>query len=241
MVAVHAYGRTGRGGGPQGNPGRQSQTTAASPATVMLAQSPPSVRPAPRYAPPPVSPVPAPFTAPGMSGAGPWRGGDGANDALIFRDRHVFFQRGTELAGRISSMPDPPSDGPVRPDLRAQNVTVNYQMGTGAAYADDLSRPYTPVGEKGTPWVTVYGGAPGFYRNGPGGAPVGDPSIGPARVTSGPPHGYHTYFPPDRAQTQATQRARPQMRGARVDRLSNSRIAGQNYSQWTRHQGGGQS
>jgi len=73
---------------------------------------------------------------------------------------------------------------------------------------------------------------------GPGGAPVGDPSQGPGRVFAGPPHGLHTLYPPDGQQREQRYRARPQMVAPRVDRLSNSRIAGQNYSQWTRHQGG---
>ena len=176
-----------------------------------------------------------------MSGAGPWRGGDNTNDALIRRDRHGAFRRGTAYTGTTENpgSPNVLNAGPVRPDFYAINRTWNWQVGMGAAYADDLTRPYTRVGEKGTPWVAVYGGAPGFYRMGPGGTPVGDPATGPARVTSGPPHGLHTIYPPDRAQTLATFRARPQMVAPRVDRLSNSRIAGQNYSQWTQHQGGG--
>jgi hypothetical protein len=109
--------------------------------------------------------------------------------------------------------------------------------GTGSAYADDLSRPYTGVGEQGSGWTTVYGGTPGFHRNGPGGMPVGDPNQGPARVWAGPPHGLHTQTPPDNQQTLAGYRARPQMVAPRVDRLSNSRAAGQTYSQRTVHQG----
>lgn len=232
------YGRTPRGGGTPKGAGR-SKGGAQQPPVYPLAQTLPSAAPdTRRFRPPQVSPVPRPYTAPGTSGAGPWRGGDNANDHLIFRDRHGYFDRGTERAGRISSMPDPPSDGPIRPSFRLVNITWNWQVGTGSAYADDLTRPYTGLGEQGSGWSTVYGGAPGFYRKGPGGTPVGDPNAGPARVWGGPPHGLHTEYPPAGAQSQARYRARPQMVPGRVDRLSNSRIAGQTYSQWTRHQGG---
>lgn len=244
------YGRSARGGGaphPDGQ-GRTKNTPPPSTA-IALAQSPPSVAPAPRFRPPQVAPVPHPYTAFGMSGAGPWRGAENAQDGLIFRDRSPHMDRGTERAGRISSMPDPPMDGPIRPSLRMTNRTWNWVAGLGAAATDDPTRPYT-VAQAGNRrmffssdntggWQKVYGGAPGFYRNGPGGTPVGDPAQGPASVYGGPPHGLHTVYPPDRQQTLRTFRARPQMVAPRVDRLSNSRVGGQNYSQWTRHQGGG--
>jgi hypothetical protein len=234
------FGRNPRGGGrmQQAQTGRRA--AGVPPAVIPLPQTPPrAVSNTPRFRPPQVAPVPRPYTAPGMSGAGTWRGGDNTNDALIFRDRAPHLTMGYEIAGRISSQPDPPSDGPVRPSVRLVNRTWNWQVGTGQAYTDDLSRPYTHLGEQGSGWTTIYGGAPGFYRMGPGGQPVGDPNAGPGRVWAGPAHGLHTMYPPDRAQTLTNYRARPQMVAPRVDRLSNSRIAGQNYSQWTRHQGGG--
>ena len=241
MPPSRTYGRTPAGGGGM-HQDRASRSVRGQqgPGVIPMAQTPPRMMPArPGFRPPQVAPVPAPRTAPGQSGAGPWRGGDNAFDGLIFRDRHGYMQRGTEVAGRTSSMPDPPSAGPIRPTFKVMNRTWNWQVGTGAAYADDLTRPYTHLGEQGSGWTPIYGGAPGFYRMGPGGMPVGDPNQGPGRVWSGPPHGLHTQYPPARQQTLANYRARPQMVPGRVDRLSNSRIAGQTYSQWTRHQGGG--
>lgn len=236
MPPTMTHGRTPHGGG-QRQVSQQGQQRPATPAAVVpLGQTLPSVAPRPTFRPPQIT-QPQPYQAGNQSPQ--WREGDNTNDGLIHRDRHVFFQRGTELAGRLSSMPDPPMDGPIRASLRAVNMTWNWQVGTGAAYTDDLSRPYTWVGEQGSGWSTVYGGAPGFYRAGPGGTPIGDPELGPGRVWGGPPHGLHTEYPPDRAQTQARYRNTPQMVPARVDRLSNSRIAGQTYSQWTQHQGGG--
>lgn len=239
MPPKPTHGRSPRGGGAMHQAQSSRAAAGTTPAIIPLAQTPPRMMPpAPRFRPAEVAPVPAPRTAPGQSGAGPWRGGDNSFDGLIVRDRHGYMQRGTEVAGRISSMPDPPSDGPIRPTFKVLNRTWNWQVGTGAAYADDLSRPYTWLGEQGSGWSTIYGGTPGFYRQGPGGFPVGDPNQGPGRVWGGPPHGLHTQYPPDRQQTLTNYRARPQMVAARVDRLSNSRIAGQTYSQWTRHQGG---
>lgn len=236
MPPTMAHGRTARGAGGvrPAEAGRRTPPTQP----VALGQTLPSVAPGPRFRPPQIT-DPRPFQAPNQSPQ--WRGGDGAGpfDRLITRDRHAMLQRGTRLSGVLSSMPDPPSDGPIRPTMRLINVTWNWQVGTGAAYRDDLTRAYTHVGEQGSGWTSVYGGAPGFYRLGPGGTPVGDPALGPARVFAGPPHGLHTNYPPDRRESLARYRARPQMVAPRVDRLSNSRIAGQTYSQWTQHQGGG--
>lgn len=229
------HGRVPRGGGAKHPENGRKSRAGSLPPGYDLAQSPPSTMPRPTFRAPQIT-APQPYQAPNQSPQ--WRGADNTNDALIHRDRAPQFSRGTELAGRISSMPDPPKDGPIRPSMRLINRTWNWQVGTGSRYADDLSRGYTWVGEQGSGWTTIYGGTPGFYRQGPGGAPVGDPAEGPARVWAGPPHGYHTFYPPAGQQTQARYRAVPQMVPARVDRLSNSRIAGQNYSQYTQHQGG---
>lgn len=248
MAPTPSYGRTERGGGTAQADRRGSKTPLPG-MSAGLAQTLPSTAQPPRFRPPQISPPGQPYTAFGQSGAGPWRGAEDYSDGLIFRDRSPHLDRGTEKAGRISSMPDPPMDGPIRPSLRMVNRTWNWTAGTGSAYADDPNRGYTQAtagnrrinfsSDNAGGWQTVYGGTPGFYRAGPGGPPVGDPAQGPGRVFGGPPHGFHTIYPPDRQQTLATFRARPQMVAPRVDRLSNSRIAGQNYSQWTRHQGGG--
>ncbi len=231
MTATRAYGRTARGAGAVKAPRARANADTAYPS----AQTLPSAAPAPRFRAPQIT-EPRPYQAPNQSPT--WRGGDNTNDQLIFRDRSGHMDTGYEIAGRTSSMPDPPSDGPIRPTFRLVNRTWNWQVGTGSAYADDLTRPYTGLGEQGAGWTTIYGGTPGFHRNGPGGVPVGDPNAGPGRVWAGPAHGLHTLYPPDRQQSLATFRARPQMVAPRVDRLANSRIAGQTYSQRTVHQGG---
>ena len=166
-----------------------------------------------------------------------WWSAEDANDQLIHRDRHGYMQTGTERSGRISCMVDPLQSGPPRPDFRAVNITVNYEAGEGSRNADDLTRPYTWLGPQESGWSDIYGGSVGFYRNGPGGPPSDPPVDGPQRVWAGPPHGYHTYYPPDGQQTLAVRMNRAQMVPGRVDRLSNSRAAGQNYSQTTRQQG----
>src|SRR5208282_266702 len=177
----------------------------------------------------------APYSGPEQTHR--WWSANNNQDQLIKRARHGYMQTGTERAGRISSQVDPLASGPPRPDFRAVNITVNHQVGDGLAYADDRSRPYTWLGPQESGWSDIYGGTVGFYRNGPGGAPSAPPVDGPQRVWAGPPHGYHTYYPPDGQQTLAVRMNRAQMVGTRVDRLSNSRVAGQNYSQTTRTQG----
>lgn len=238
MANTRSYGRTARGGGAV-QASQQKSGKQAPPSVVPLAQTLPSVAPAPKFRPPQIT-EPQPYQAPNQSPQ--WREGDNTNDALIHRSRHGYFQQGAALSGTTwnPGSANTLNAGSVRPTFRLLNMTWNWQVGTGSAYTDDLTRPYTHVGEQGSGWTTVNGGAPGFYRLGPGGTPIGDPNQGPGRVWAGPPHGLHTQYPPDRKQTLTNFRARPQMVAPRVDRLSNSRIAGQTYSQWTRHQGGGQ-
>lgn len=187
------------------------------------------------------APQAAPVPYPGQWGpeqTHKWWSAENAQDTLIYRDRHGYFQTGTERGGRVSSMPDPPASGPPMPSFKAINVTWNWQAGTGAAYEDDLSRPYTWIGQQDGSWGEVYGGTPGFYRAGPGGPPVQtQPADGPQRIYGGPPHGLHTWSPPDYAQTLARYQTVPQMVPARIDRLANSRAGGQTYSQTTQHQG----
>jgi hypothetical protein len=187
------------------------------------------------------SPQQSPFPynqTPGPEQTHTWWSAENQSDTLIHRQRNGYFQKGREVAGRTSSMPDPPASGPVRPDFKAINVTWNWQAGTGAAYQDNLlprARPF--VGQQDGSWVPVYGGTPGFYRMGPGGTPVRTQTDGPQRIYGGPPHGLTTEYPPDYLQTLQRYTTVPQMVPARVDRLSNSRVAGQSYSQTTQHQG----
>lgn len=181
-----------------------------------------------------------------------------ANDALAASDRHAFFKTGTEKTGRKSGQTDPPMDGPARPSLAIVNRTINFQQGSDATAAqDDQTRNYSRnslgmyVGEQGSGWSPVYGGVPGLYQ--PYGSyagitsgtvqgiqsPVAQGSVGdgPRRVFSGPPHGLHTQTLPDYTQTLGRYVSTAQMRPPRIDRPSNSPIAGQSYSQLVIPQG----
>jgi hypothetical protein len=190
-----------------------------------------------------------------------------SNDKLIAYDRHAMFKVGYENSGRNSGQTDPPMDGPARPSLWLVQRTINYQQGTDkTAASDDLSRDYSRnaqgmyVGEQGTGWAPVYGGTPGLYQeygsyqgiapSTPGydpatgqtegiKAPVGQgqPGDGPNSVWSGPPHGLHSPTLPSYDQTIGRYMAIPQMAAPRVDRPSNSPIAGQSYSQTVQPQG----
>jgi hypothetical protein len=190
-----------------------------------------------------------------------------SNDKLTTTDRHGIFKVGSENSGRCSGQTDPPSDGPSRPSLFLIQRSINYQKGTDTTAAtDDLTREYTRndsgmyIGEQGTGWSRVYGGTPGLYQeygsyegiapDTPGYDPItgatqgivapvaqGQPGDGPQTVWAGPPHGLHSPTLPDYAQTLGRYMAIPQMHGPRVDRPSNSPIAGQSYSQTVQPQG----
>lgn len=184
-----------------------------------------------------------------------------SNDKLITYDRHAFFRVGYENSGRNSGVTDPPMDGPARPSLAIVNRSINYQQGTDSTAAtDDLSRDYSRnaegkyVGTQGQGWSSVYGGTPGLFQeygsyqgispSSPGisqgiHAPVGQgmPGDGPQKVWSGPPHGLHSPTLPDYTQTLGRYMAVPQMARPRIDRPSNSPIAGQSYSQTVMPQG----
>jgi hypothetical protein len=188
-----------------------------------------------------------------------------SNDKLTTLDRHGMMKVGYENSGRMSGNTDPPMDGPARPSLWLVNRSLNYQQGTDTTGAtDDLSRDYTRnaegmyVGEQGTGWAPVYGGVPGMYMEygsyagvSPSSPPVnndtsggihsdvgqGQPGDGPHTVWSGPPHGLHSPTLPAYLQTIGRYMDIPQMARPRIDRPSQSPIAGQSYSQTVQSQG----
>lgn len=183
-----------------------------------------------------------------------WRGGiQGFSDKLTVKDRHAFWMTGFQRQGTdytpASSPPNTynnPLQEPPQARLRTINRTVSYQKGTDATRnQDDLSRPYTWVGEQGSGYSPVYGGVPGLYQpyGTRGGVPypIVDPTDGNGGrelVWAGPPHGLHSLTFPDQADTLQRYQVLPQMRPVRVDRPSNSPQAGQAYSQTVQHQGG---
>ena len=172
----------------------------------------------------------------------------GFNDQLQIRDRHVYWDRGRQRFGWTASVPgnppNPHSDGPAMPALRAVNRSVNPQIGSSATAAqDDLTRPYTWLGQQDGALSPVYGGVPGLWQAyGNRGLPAGihDPSDGqggPQQVAPGPPHGLHSATLPDGQQILERYKSTPQMRPVRQDRPANSPIAGQSYSQTVLAQG----
>ena len=182
-----------------------------------------------------------------------WRGGiQGFNDKLTVKDRHVYWDTGHQRQGTnftpASSPPNTynnPIQEPPRADLRAVNRTISYQKGTDTSrFQDDLSRPYTWVGEQGSGWTPVYGGVVGLYEpygtRGGVPLPIVDPTNGQGgreAVWSGPPHGLHSLTYPDVGDTLNRYLVNVQMRPVRLDRPSNSPIAGQAYSQTVEYQG----
>lgn len=180
----------------------------------------------------------------------------GFNDKLTAKDRHVYWDTGHQRTG-TTFVPEGappgtynnPREQPPAPELRAVNRTVSYQKGSDATRnQDDLTRPYTWLGEQGARWTPVNGGVPGLYQpyGTRGGVPYpivspvgqGQPGDGPHVVSDGPPHGLHSRTPwKGGAQIIARFSVIPQTRPVRIDRPSNSPQAGQSYSQTVLPQG----
>lgn len=188
-----------------------------------------------------------------------------SNDRLTTLDRHGIMKVGYENSGRSSGNTDPPMDGPARPSLWLVQRSLSYQQGTDTTAAtDDMNRDYSRnaqgmyIAEQGTGWSRVYGGVPGLYQEygsysgvSPASPPVGadtsvgihspigegKPGDGPHDVWSGPPHGLHSPTLPTYSQTLGRYMDIPQMARPRIDRPSQSPIAGQSYSQTVQSQG----
>ena len=183
-------------------------------------------------------------------------GSEGYNDKLTVKDRHAYWDRGYQRTGTTfipeGAQPNTynnPLEQPPRPDLRLVNRTVSYQLGTDKTRnQDDLTRPYTWLGEQGAPWTPVSGGVPGLYQpyGTRGGVPYpivspvaqGAPGDGTHLVSGGPPHGLHSQTPWKGGEQIIRRFASiPQTRPVRFDRPSNSPQAGQSYSQTVQQQG----
>ncbi len=180
-----------------------------------------------------------------------WRNGIiGYNDQLQVRDRHGFWSRGKQRfhgpGVETGGGRNPQLDGPPSPAFQLVQISVNPQIGSdNTRNQDDLSRPYTWIGQADGSVQPVYGGVPGLWQHyGSRGGyplPVEDPTNGeggPELVYSGPPHGLHSETLPDGKQLADRYKATPQNRPVRFDRPSNSRISGQSYSQTVQTQGG---
>lgn len=200
--------------------------------------------------------------APGQNGTSDPRrsyrlfGLQGFNDKLTVKDRHAYWDAGhqrtgleTGSGGGLPNTYNDPRIQPPKPELRLVNRTVSFQIGSDATRnQDDLTRPYTWLGEQGAPWTPVSGGVPGLYQpyGTRGGVPFpivspveqGKPGDGPRLVSGGPPHGLHSRTPwKGGEQLIRRYESTPQMRPVRLDRPSNSPQAGQSYSQTVRPQG----
>ena len=175
-------------------------------------------------------------------GRGPWADTGGAQDNVIVQDRHPYVAFETEITGRDSGLKDPIPDGPVRKVIRMLSRDWTLWQGSDAtANQDDLSRNYSKYGYQDGTVTTIFGGQPGYFR--PYGTQI-DTTVVPRRtsgseqIPASPPHGLHTHTVGSRSMTLKSYRQNQQQVPGRQDRLSNSRRAGQSYSQTTRHQGG---
>jgi hypothetical protein len=207
--------------------------------------------------------MPAPYHEGGQDETGPPRQDNQPSDATIIRDRHPIINRGTEKTGRATSNggggfgPDPMKDGPARPSLRIVNRTFNPQFGTDRSRNDDdLTRGYRTVstgqwaGSQDGSTSMIWGGTPGFYSpygsyggyiqgpvQGLQGPQIGAAGDGTQIIPSSPPHGLHSVTEPNTLASLRRARSTVQQKGPRVDRPSNSPIAGQSFSQTVLSQG----
>jgi len=176
----------------------------------------------------------------------------------------VGYENSGRESGNVDQ---PVQGGPARPSLWLVQRSLSYQQGTDTTAAtDDLARAYSRnaqgmyVAEQGSGWSPVYGGTPGLFQlygsyqgvapDSPGYDPVagvsegiispvqkGNPGDGPQTVWSGPPHGLHSPTLPIYSQTLGRYMSIPQQSAPRIDRPSNSPIAGQSFSQLVQPQG----
>lgn len=203
---------------------------------------------------PPKLPQGPPFQQPGHNESNIIQQSSG-NNRLTTSDRHAYYDTGYERGGgRKSGQADPlgPGQAPVRPILRLINRTINYQAGSPGRNLDNKDRGYSTVnggtqfqGTQDGNSSSVYGGTPGLYQpygsyagftTGPikgiqSPVELGAANDGPQRVYGGPPHGLHTATFPDASQSLGRYMAVPQMSHPTGSKPSNSRIAGQSYSQ----------
>lgn len=191
----------------------------------------------------------------------------GAHRLLQVRERHPYLDLGTSRKNdqpSNSGTPNPLASGPPRPTLAVQTRNETWQVGTVHTNHEDNTTAFPVVeispgvladgrtrtgarsralGTLGDPWGTKLGGTPALYR--PYGArgvvvgpPEGDTLDGPQRLKLGPPRGRHSPTIPDHMLARIKYHSgNPQQRGVRQNRPSNSRIAGQAWSQLVVRQG----
>jgi hypothetical protein len=182
-------------------------------------------------------------------GRQPWADTGGAQDNVIVQDRHPYVAFETEITGRDSGLKDPIPDGPVRQVIRMLCRDWTMWQGSDNTAMQDVPRDYNRYGNSPTGQyigfqdgtvTTIFGGQRGYFR--PYGtladtADVPAKTEGSSMIPAGPPHGLHTYTVQSRKMTLKSYRVNQQQVPGRQDRLSNSRRAGQSYSQSTQQQG----
>jgi hypothetical protein len=171
-----------------------------------------------------------------------------ARPSLWLVQRTVNYQQGTDTTAATDDMSRDYSRVTLS-DTANPPAWYSGQWGRFNRYQAKEGKLY--AAEQGTGWAPVYGGVPGLWQpygsyagvtNGPvqgiqSPVPEGVAGDGPQRIWSGPPHGLHSPTLPDYTQTLGRYMAIPQMHAPRVDRPSNSPIAGQSYAQTVQPQG----
>jgi hypothetical protein len=167
-----------------------------------------------------------------------------ARPSLWLVQRTINYQQGTDTTANQDDL----SRDYSRTTVEATADPPGW-IGRFHGYQAKEGNPY--AGEQGTGWAPIYGGVPGLYQpygsysgvtNGPvqgiqSPVPEGVSGDGPRKVWSGPPHGLHSPTLPTYNQTLGRYLSVPQQVLPRIDRPSNSPIAGQSFSQTVQPQG----
>jgi hypothetical protein len=171
-----------------------------------------------------------------------------ARPSLWLVQRTINYQQGTDTTAAADDLSRDYSRTTTEPSADPPAWITGFRQAFHSIQGKEGTQY---VGEQGSGWSPIYGGVPGLYQpygsyagitNGPvqgiqSPIPEGLQGDGPRKVWSGPPHGLHSPTLPIYNQTLGRYLSVPQMVLPRIDRPSNSPIAGQSFSQTVQPQG----
>lgn len=172
-----------------------------------------------------------------------------ARPSLWLVQRTINYQQGTDRTAAADDLSRDYARTTMQPSADPPAWITGIHQGFHQYQCQEGTTQY--VGEQGTGWAPIYGGVPGLYQpygsyagvtNGPvqgiqSPVPEGVSGDGPRKVWSGPPHGLHSPTLPTYNQTLGRYLSVPQQALPRIDRPSNSPIAGQSFAQTVQPQG----
>ena len=171
-----------------------------------------------------------------------------ARPSLWLVQRTISYQQGTDMTAAADDLSRDYSRTTTEPTADPPAWITGFRQAFHSVQGKEGGQY---VAEQGSGWSPVYGGVPGLYQ--PYGSyagitngrvqgiqspvPEGASGDGPRKVWSGPPHGLHSPTLPTYNHTLGRYLSVPQQVLPRIDRPSNSPIAGQSFSQTVQPQG----